>query len=223
MIRQALARTLGKLYDTYALHLLVRDETTYLPWTSSAIRPGALACVLNDIAINNRHTIVEFGSGISTLLISRTLDSPTHRLISFENDPEWATTVSRSIKNAGLADVCQVIHAPLQPCDESLDGSHWYDRSVIHKTLAGLEIDIVICDGPLGSTPGLTMSRYPAIPVVSRYLANRYSIYLDDIDRRGERVIARKWGDLLGISFTHQLVRGSFSVGTKGDHFNSVI
>lgn len=218
-----MAKTLGKLYDTYALHLLVRDETTYLPWTSSAIRPGALACVLNDIAINNRHTIVEFGSGISTLLISRSLDSTTHKLISFEDDLEWATTVSRSIRNAGLGDVCQVIHAPLQPCDESLDGSYWYNTSVIHDTLATLKIDTVICDGPLANIPGLTMSRYPAIPVVSRYLASSYSIYLDDIDRSGERLIARKWGDLLGISFRHQLVRGSFAVGTKGDHFNSVI
>jgi hypothetical protein len=67
------------------------------------------------------------------------------------------------------------------------------------------------------------MSRYPAIPVIARYLGARYSIYLDDIDRRGEREISKKWGEMLDISFQHHILRGSFSVGTKGDHFNSLI
>jgi hypothetical protein len=223
MIRQFIARTIGKVYDTYALQLLLRNDRAYLPWTSSAVRPGAIACVLNDIFINKRETIVEFGSGISTLLISQSLDPAIHKLISFEHDLEWAKSVSNSIKSAGLQQVCEVIHAPLEDCDQSLDGSHWYDIAVVHNTLSSLQPDTVLCDGPVANTPGSTMARYPAIPVISQYLGDRFSIYLDDINRRGERDIAAKWGSLLGISFRNQLVRGSFSVGTKGDHFNSLI
>ena len=164
MLRHALAMSLGKLYDTFALYLLLRDKTTYLPRTSSAIRPGALACVLNYIAINNRHAIVKYGSGISTLLFSRTLDSPTHRLISFEYDPEWATTVSRPIKNACLADVCQVIHAPVQPCDEFLDGSHWFDTSTIHKTPSTLKTPFAARIDPRHQPPARSLSYPPAVP-----------------------------------------------------------
>ena len=54
-------------------------------------------------------------------------------------------------------------------------------------------------------------------------LANRYSVYLDDIDRSSERKIANRWSKLLQIPFSYQLLRGSFAVGTKGAHYNSLI
>ena len=73
------------------------------------------------------------------------------------------------------------------------------------KTGAGLvveslEVDVVVCDGP-----------------------SAYSVYLDDIDRSSERKIAKRWSNLLQIPFSYQLLRGSFAVGMKGAHYNSLI
>ena len=61
------------------------------------------------------------------------------------------------------------------------------------------------------------------MPALQSMLAKSYSVYLDDIDRRSEREIAKLWSNLLQIPFSYQLLRGSFAVGVKGAHYNSLI
>ena len=60
--RRIIAKTIGKPWDTYALQLLNVELADALPWTSSAPRPGLVCCLINDIRINRRRTVVEFGS-----------------------------------------------------------------------------------------------------------------------------------------------------------------
>jgi len=59
------------------------------------------------------------------------------------------------------------------------------------------------------------------MPALQSMLANSYSVYLDDIDRSSECKIARLWSDLLQISFSYQLLRGSFAVSTQRSGFGS--
>jgi hypothetical protein len=221
--RRLIAKTIGKPWDTYALQLLNLERADALPWTSSAPRPGLVCCLINDIRINRRRTIVEFGSGVSSLVIAGALDPRTQRLISFEHDQDWANYVAEQLDRLDLADRCQVVHAPLRPCELSVDTSPWYDIDVIRNSLESLEVDVVICDGPPAHSHDTQMARYPAMPALQSMLANSYSVYLDDIDRSSERKIARLWSDLLQISFSYQLLRGSFAVGVKGAHYNSLI
>ncbi len=223
MARRMIARTIGKPFDNYALQLLDVEQDEALPWTSSAPRPGLLGCLINDIRINRRNSIVEFGSGVSTLMISNCLEPGRQRMISFEHDEQWADLVSEQLARRGLEDRCQVVHAPLQPCEQSIDGSPWYDTAVVRSRVEPMAVDLVLCDGPSAYLASNRMSRYPAIPVLQDVLAERYSVYLDDIDRSGERRIAKMWSELLKISFTYQLLRGSFAVGYQGQHYNSLI
>jgi hypothetical protein len=221
--RRLIARTIGKPFDNYALQLLDIEQNDALPWTSSAPRPGLLSCLINDIRINRRDTIVEFGSGVSTLVVASALDPQTQRLISFEHDEKWASLVSEQLDRLGLADCCRVVHAPLKPCGQSIDDSHWYDTSVVLDNVASLQIDVVVCDGPPAYSAGSRMARYPALPVLRGMLADRCSVYLDDIDRKAERKIAKRWSAELRIPFSYQLLRGSFAVGVQGAHYNSLI
>jgi hypothetical protein len=221
--RRIIAKTIGKSWDTYALQLLNVELADALPWTSSAPRPGLVCCLINDIRINRRHTVVEFGSGVSSLVIAGALDPGTQRLISFEHDEDWANHVSDQLGRLDLADRCQVVHAPLRPCEHSVDTSPWYDIEVVRNSLESLEVDVVICDGPPAYSRDTRMARYPAMPALRSMLASSYSVYLDDIDRSSEREIARLWSDLLQIPFSYQLLRGSFAVGVKGAHYNSLI
>ena len=144
-------------------------------------------------------------------MVASALDPRTQRLISFEHDEDWANHVSEQLDRLDLADRCQVVHAPLKSCDLSIESSPWYD------------IDVVICDGPPAYSRDTRMARYPAMPALQSALANRYSVYLDDIDRSSERKIAKRWSNLLQIPFSYQLLRGSFAVGIKGAHYNSLI
>ena len=221
--RRLIARTVGKPFDNYALQLLGGARTDALPWTSSAPRPGLLRCLLNDIRINRRDTIVEFGSGLSTLVIGGALDPQAQRLISFEHHEEWAKYVSEQLEAQGLAGHCKIIHAPLALCEYSMDASAWYDIDIVHESLESLKVDVIVCDGPPAYSADQEMARYPAIPVLHAFLADRFSVYLDDIDRTGERKIAKLWADELQIPFSYQLLRGSFAVGARGEHFNSLM
>ena len=221
--RRLIARSFGKPFDTYALQLLDFRQNEALPWTSSAPRPGLLSCLINDVKINRRRTIVEFGSGVSTLVIARALEPEQQSLISFEHDPEWAKRVAEQLDRVNLADCCSVVHAPLKACPHSIDGSAWYDTDIIRDTVGSLAVDVVVCDGPPAYSAGHRMSRYPAVPVIREFLSDRYAIYLDDIDRSGERDIVKRWSDLLQIPFSNQLLRGSFAVGFKGEHYNALI
>ena len=221
--RRIIAKTIGKPWDTYALQLLNLEQADALPWTSSAPRPGLVCCLINDIRINRRRTIVEFGSGVSSLVIAGALDPGAQRLISFEHNEDWASYVSEQLGRLNLADRCQVVHAPLQPCELSVDTSPWYDIGVVRNSLKSLEVDVVICDGPPAYSRDIRMARYPAMPALQSMLAKSYSVYLDDIDRSSEREIAKLWSNLLQIPFSYQLLRGSFAVGVKGAHYNSLI
>ena len=221
--RRIIAKTIGKPWDTYALQLLNLERADALPWTSSAPRPGLVCCLINDIRINRRRTIVEFGSGVSSLVVASTLDPRTQRLISFEHDQDWANYVSEQLGRLDLADRCQVVHAPQRPCELSVDTSPWYDTDVVRNSLESLSVDVVICDGPPAYSRDTRMARYPAMPALQNMLADSYSVYLDDIDRSSERKIARLWSNLLQIPFSYQLLRGSFAVGIKGAHYNSLI
>ncbi|PYE82143.1 hypothetical protein DFQ11_102724 [Winogradskyella epiphytica] len=66
-------------------------EPNFIPFTDWSISPSVILHILNDIVINKRQHIIEFGSGASTLYIAqliRTLNLPA-QLYSVESSEEW--------------------------------------------------------------------------------------------------------------------------------------
>jgi hypothetical protein len=75
-------------------YLLIQDLLKfpeYFPTTSSSLRFHTLATILNDIIINKRESIIEFGAGISTLAIANLFkkNSLNYSLVSVEDDLNW--------------------------------------------------------------------------------------------------------------------------------------
>ena len=72
----------------------------YLPYTQSAISPSCTNLILNDIIINRRTSIVEFGSGISTLLICALLDERgiEASFISIDESLDWIETLKDTLR-----------------------------------------------------------------------------------------------------------------------------
>jgi hypothetical protein len=52
------------------MHNLIHSGK-YLPFTQFSLSPYALATVMNDVVVNRRQRILEFGTGISTILTAR--------------------------------------------------------------------------------------------------------------------------------------------------------
>ena len=172
-----------------------------LPWTSSALDFQVLRLLQNDIVLNERKSIVEFGAGLSTVFLARTIAqfSLETRLVSFEQDAEWVRRVDSWLP--GDLDV-QVIHRPLTEYSNSGEDlpfsvARWY--AGVEPFLPD-EIDLVVVDGPAAGESSIAFDRYPALKPCLDRLAVKFGLLLDDTNRHAEAMIAENWHNLLGDS-----------------------
>lgn len=185
----------------------------FIPYTDSAIDFHSLHILINDIVINNRKSILEFGSGISTLLIGRLFKANNiqSKLYSIDDNEGWYHAMCKKIKDENLEEYIELIYAPLQPhklChqyDHTLD---WYSTEILNQLLDNIKIDMLIVDGPMAYKEDIKRSRFPALFYVKDRLCEDYSIFLHDTNRDGEKSIIRDWTEVIGfesIQYTEKL------------------
>ena len=182
------------LHDVRALALLPALKAGYVPWTSSSLRPGAVRAILNEVIVNRRTTVLECGSGISSLYVARELMKVGGKLVSIENDDEWITIVRELSLREGISeDALEFIHAPLE--ELTLEGvtSRWYDRRIVENRLLGGMFDVLVVDGPLAGGSAGRNSRLPALQFLAPHMRDDACIFIDDIHRRAERRLAQRW------------------------------
>ncbi len=181
----------------------------YLPWGAGAMRPVGLVAVCNDIVLNGRRRVVELGSGVSTVLLSRLLTQRRppggFRMAAVEHDPGWARWVSDQLDRERIGHNVVVIDAPLLPHALAERGVRWYDEAAVaaglDAALRGDLIDLLLVDGPPAYATGHGLARYPALPVLHDRLAPGACVVLDDIERPGEQEVLRRWERETGLDF----------------------
>lgn len=212
--------------DTKAAASLAQFVTSnhYIPITSSTLNLHTIQIVLNDILINNRTNIVEFGTGISTFYISALITK--HELpinfISFDHDKQWQDIIKRDLKKLGYQKSVELVTAPLKGNSASKNNLDWYQIDIIKNTIAPKQelVDLLLVDGPLAHNNDLSLSRYPALPIMHEYMAEHCSIILDDTHRKGEQSVIKLWEQMFPLNF--QYINPVCSMATKGNHYNSV-
>jgi predicted O-methyltransferase YrrM len=210
--------------DIIAMSALGALSGPFLPWNSWAMRPGALLTVLDEIAVRRRRSIVEIGSGVSTILIGRLLRDekiPGARLVSVESDVAWVEDVRRRIEAEGLEAFVDVVHATPATLPEANDPelpAEWYDVDVVRAAIE--EIDVLVVDGPAAGQ-SRTLVRHPAVPALRDLLVDDAVVYLDDVDRPSETRIVERWERELGIEFA-VWDRLALAVGRLGDGYTIV-
>lgn len=157
-------------------------------------------------------TIVEFGSGASTVFVAENLRRRgSGRLISFDHDEEFAERTRSALHESGLDQWVDLRHAPLR--EQEIEGVQvsWYDREVVVGALeqAGAGVDLVVVDGPPSQTPD---SRWPALPVTEAFLASGAELIMDDGRTAHVSGIARRWAeaDPSLVSYWHDTVKGAW-------------
>lgn len=190
--------------DHMALSQLLKmfDGTLFLPLTSWSISPSEVVHICNDIVINKREQIVEFGAGFSTICIAQLLKISHSKaiFISIENNPDWAAELNEILIRLELQDYVRIITAPITavPKEFAKDAQEkWYDISIVQEAVSKMEaIDLVIVDGPYGGTT--PYARYSAVPALKNRIAPKFAVFLDDANRDEEKNIANDWRSLLG-------------------------
>lgn len=178
-------------------------EANFIPFTSWTISPSVILHILNDIVINKRRNIIEFGSGASTLYIARLIQTLKldAKFYSVESSEDWSQKMEEELMRYNLQDVVTIIRAPLKNASKKIcykEQKLWYDTAKIYKALElNKEIDLVIVDGPYGgSTP---FARYSAIPFLKDRLSKSLGVFLDDARREQEYEIGLEWEKILNL------------------------
>ena len=190
--------------DIFSLNSLspLLDNYPYLPYSDSSVDYHSLHIFINDITINNRHSIIEFGSGTSTILIGRLLkkNNINGTLTSVDDNKEWCKIMEERINNENLSEYVRFIHAPLKPTklSEIKHNLDWYDTNILDKAIGQDKFDMVFIDGPIAYLKEIERSRFPALYYIQNKLENnKYSIFLHDTNREGEQSIIKDWENLL--------------------------
>lgn len=179
-------RQVEALFGLY--HLLELDQKVP-PMRGFAASPDFLLETISQILDRRPRSVLECGSGVSTLLVAYALQrNGTGHLHSLEHDADYAHSTRELLSLHKLAGWATVVHAPLQPIELAAQSWWWYAPDA----LASLEtIDLVVVDGPPTATQ--PFARYPLLPVVHDKLAGDAVVLVDDYDREDDRAVVARW------------------------------
>jgi predicted O-methyltransferase YrrM len=167
----------------------LREGLVY-PLNPAALCPENALFVIQQIYQRRPQRVVEFGSGVSTILFARALRDlgEKRQLDSFEHLESWYQRTRELLRSSGLEDVVRLHYSPL----EKRDGLEvpWYDVSVLDRDAT--PCDLVVVDGPEGGSRE-PLARIGGFLTLRDRLAPDAVVLLDDAFRRGEREIVRAW------------------------------
>jgi predicted O-methyltransferase YrrM len=178
---------LGRVYQR-----LVRHERPMPELGGWAMTSSTLVWVVDQIYSGRVSTIIECGSGSSTVWLALALEQrgADGRIVSLESSAEYAERTRGRLAELGLSHRALVLTAPLVDCNlPNRPTQPWFDLSALPEDLAG--VDLLFVDGPLGNTS--PQARYPALPVFADRLAADALVLLDDTWRTPERQIVQSW------------------------------
>lgn len=150
--------------------------------------PEYLAGCINQ-ALNTTGSILECGSGLSTIVIGAMTNGSGRRYWALEDNPQWGRKVKEAAVRYDLRHLVLSVDALKDYGD-----FFWYDaplESMPH------DFDLVICDGPPGSTKG---GRYGLLPIMAERLKPGCVILVDDAGRKQEQSMVERWEAELGAA-----------------------
>lgn len=175
------------------LQLLARyTPRTPLPLLSGwALSPVGVVYLLDAIEKRNAVSVVECGSGTSTLWMALVMKAKgSGKVYALESSEDYAVATRAMLEAHGLSEWAQVSVCPLTEQSTPRGELLWYDLKN-----AGLPevVDVLLVDGPPGTTG--PHARYPVLPLLRTRLAADALVMLDDADRPDERESVGFWMD----------------------------
>jgi predicted O-methyltransferase YrrM len=188
--RQVAARVQDAL-DAVALGALRFDYPVF--FGGPAIRASLARELLWHLVAVRPRTVVELGSGSSTILLAKALqalgiDEIQHVVVDHD-----ASFLEITRTNARLNGIEERIHFHLCPLAPTTGQSKpWYQGvEEICQTIA--PIDLLLVDGPPAFTPEAAGSRSAALPALHRFLNRPAVVIVDDVDRPADREMVTGW------------------------------
>lgn len=197
-------------------------QGSYLPFTTSSLKFRFLACLANDIVINSRTSILEFGSGISTIIIARLIKMNNLKcaLITVDESAEWQEIIKKILKEENLLDYVNFVCAPTVKSSD-LEHSFEYYNQAVFEAISNMKFDLVLSDGPSAWQKTNVMSRATNFKFIKNNMADNFTIFVDNSDRLGETELVNRIASEFNVKPI--LLDPTFLTFSKGHHFNYVI
>ena len=179
------------------------------PTRGAAAAPDALLELVRIIDRSAARSLVDLGSGVSTVVCARRLQQAGEGHIwALEHMPEYAEATRAEIAAQGLEGFATVLDAPLVDVRIGDRTWSWYEIG----PQVPQRIDALFVDGPPKRTGSL--ARYPALPLLRDRLAPGATLFLDDGDRPDEREVVRRWqAETEGLAVRHiEFAKGAWLV-----------
>ena len=159
------------------------------PTRSWAASPDLLMTLVESVRGNKPELIIELGSGISTLMMAKSLPAGSKtKIISFDHSAEFAQITRDLLEQHSITGV-EIRVAPLEQYDSQRT---WYSK----KAFADISnIDLLVVDGPPGSKD--PQARSGARLELASKLSARATVIIDDADRDGEHAMAQAFAEVL--------------------------
>lgn len=186
-VMTAVEQTPSSTVELYRVYdRLVRGDAPMPDLGGWAATPSSIVWLVDFVARTDATTIVECGSGASTVWLAAALEKRggDGHVTTLEGSAEYAAQTRAQLERHGLAHRATVIDAPYAPSTDQ----PWYDIAGL-ADLAG--IDLLFVDGPDGSIA--PQARFPAIPMLADRLADGCYVLLDDAERDDETRIVEAW------------------------------
>lgn len=158
-------------------------------WETGMARLELLDAAWQVIVSERPNYVLELGSGLSTLVMAYALEEAGGgKLVALEDHRGYAERTRRMLADHGLHGCAQVVYVPIAALELEEGQHYWYSLDSLPDEMS---IDMLLIDGPSGSL--LREIRYPALPVLRRYLANGATILVDDTNRQRDQAIVERW------------------------------
>lgn len=191
-------------------------EGASIPFTNWTASPELLWHLINTIQLFRYTNVLEFGGGMSTLLMANLLkkEGIPGKITCVEHDEAWAAMLQKNFDQFHLDNV-EIILAPVMPGSYN-PSTPWYSLEALEKCRNLGPFELVLVDGPSGLLGNL--ARLPAVPWLldHQLLASSYTIVLDDYNRQDEKLIGEQWSQLTGQPLQRF---GSYAIIGSGQAF----
>ena len=186
------------------------------------VSPDFSLYLINLLENKKYDLIIEFGSGVSTVVLAKTLNILSKKysgygeanICSFEHLVKFYNKTLEMLQLSGVCEYVELHHAALSEWRD-LDGVEYqyYSCDKILANLSNVLVErneriLVIVDGPPGKTGPL--ARYPALDVVlNHFPQSSIDLIMDDYHRDEEVEILNMWKkklNNLGRKFTVDLI-----------------
>lgn len=214
-----------KADDIYAMSILqpLLSDLPYLPFNGGALRPICMAYILNEIIINQREMVLEFGSGLSTIVMARLIkrNNLKTRVVSIEHNEKWSSILQNYLENEGLQEFVKIVTVNLKDTETPLGVVKWYDYEKFSPVISDIKFDFVIIDGPPANGEEIQYSRFPSLFKLENNLAADFCLILDDANRKGEQELVKYYREH-NTTMKYTLVSDTIAVFRSTVDFNPI-